>query len=363
MNNSFGNIFKITTFGESHGDFVGVVIDGCPSNIEINEKEINFELKKRRPNLNEFVTRRKEEDKAQIVSGVFNNKTTGAPICILVKNKDVDSSYYDEIKDVLRPSHANFTYIQKYKNFDHRGASRASARETVGRVAASVVAKKILEKEKIEIFSYIKSIGDISVKDIDLDIIDNSPIFCPDKKAEKLMIEKLKSIKEKKDSIGGVVEFIIKNCPVGLGDPIYNKLNAKLSFGLMSIPAAKAIEIGDGVEASKKIGSMRNDSFSYKDEKFFTKTNNEGGILAGISTGMPIYGRVFFKPSSTINLEQETVDIYGKKQRLNFADNNRSDICVAIRAASVVKAMCYLVLVDSYLMHKAMREDVEKVKC
>ena len=354
MSNSFGKIFKITTFGESHGPLIGVVIDGCPSNIEITENEINFELQKRRPSLNEFVSKRNEIDSAKIVSGVFNGKTTGVPICILIENKDVKSKSYDKIKDLLRPSHANYTYLQKYKIFDHRGGSRASARETAARVAAGAIAKKILKTLDIKIFAYVKSIGDIlsDVKIDDLENISKSKIFCPDKVAEKKMIEKLKDIQKEEDSIGGVVEFVILNAPASLGDPIYDKLNAKLAAALMSIPAAIGFEIGDGFEGTRKQGSKRNDLFAFEKGKIVTKTNNEGGIQAGISTGQLIVGRVAFKPTPSIGKPQETIDIYGNKRVLEFPNDKRYDPCIAIRAASVVEAMCSLVIVDSYLLNK-----------
>jgi chorismate synthase len=354
MSNSFGQKFRITTFGESHGPFIGVIIDGCPSNLEITEDEINLELEKRRPNQNEFTSQRKESDKARIVSGVFENKTTGAPICILIVNENANPSDYYDIKDILRPSHFNFTYLQKYKNFDYRGAGRASARETASRVAAGAIAKKILKKENINIYAYIKSIGGINanIKYENLKDIQKSCIFCPDKKAEIKMIEKLKQIKNDKDSIGGVVEFYIENAPAGLGEPVFDKLNAKLAYGLMSIPAAKAVEIGDGFDAAKKVGSIRNDRYSVKNNKIITKTNNEGGIIAGISNGMPIIGRVAFKPAPTIGKLQNSVDIHGNKKILKYPSTFRIDCCVAIRAAAVVESMCALVLIDSFLLNK-----------
>ncbi len=362
MSNSFGKFFKITTFGESHGPLIGVVIDGCPSNLEITQEEINLELEKRRPNQNEFCSQRKELDRAKIVSGVFDNKTTGAPICIIIENMDANSSDYFNIKDLLRPSHFNFTYLHKYKILDFRGGGRASARETAARVAAAAVAKKILKKENINIYAYIKSIGDITanIKYDDLKNIYKSLIYCPDKKAEIKMIEKLKKIKKEKDSIGAVVEFFIENTPAGLGDPVFDKLNAKLAYALMSIPAAKAVEIGDGFESAKKIGSKRNDRYTLKNSKIITKTNNEGGIIAGISSGMPIIGRVAFKPTPTIGKLQNTLDINRNKKILN-ASTIRSDICVAIRAVLVVEAMCALAVVDSYLLNKANQLAIKKL--
>ena len=361
MSNSFGKIFKITTFGESHGQVIGVVIDGCPSNVEITDNEINLELKKRKAFSKSFVSKRDEKEKAKIVSGVFEGKTTGAPICILIENTDIKSKNYDKIQNLLRPSHANFTYLQKYKIFDHRGASRASARETASRVCASVLATKILKKENIQVFAYVKAIGDIEANvDLkDLKNIDKSSIFCPDIEAEKKMLQRLKKIEDEKDSIGGVVEFVILNTPDGLGDPNYEKLNAKLANALMSIPATRGFEIGDGFEAAKKTGSSRNDTYILKNGKIQTKTNNEGGILAGISTGMPIIGRVAFKPTPTIAKTQKTLDIYGNEKILSFSNDGRFDLCVAIRASIVVKAMCSLVLVDSYLLNFLQKKDLQ----
>lgn len=334
---------------------IGAVIDGCPSNLEITEEEINFELEKRRPCLNEFASRRKEPDKVKIASGVFEGKTTGAPVCLIIENFDARPPDYQNIKHILRPSHFNFTYFQKYNFFDYRGGARASARETAARVAAGAVAKKLLKKENINIYAYVKSIGEISanVKYDNLKDIYKSLIFCPDKKAEIKMIEKLKKIKNERDSIGGVVEFYIENAPAGLGEPIFDKLNAKLAFALMSIPAAKGVEIGDGFQAAKKTGSLRNDRYVLKDNKIVTKTNNEGGILAGISSGMPIIGRVAFKPSPTIGKLQNSLDLDGNKKILKYPDSIRRDICVAIRAVAVVEAMCALTLADSWLLSKS----------
>ncbi len=350
--NGLGNIFKVTTFGESHGPYIGVVIDGCPSNILILEAEINQDLTRRMLD-NDFTTKRKEIDKVQILSGIYENITTGAPICVIVKNKDIDSSAYDEIKDVLRPSHANFTYLQKYKVFDHRGSSRASARETVARVIAGAFAKKILSHYKIEVFAYVKQIGSIAVQDIDLKRIYKSKIYCPDKTREKEMLNLLSQIKQEGDSIGGVVEFIIKGSPMGLGEPIYNKLDAYLSYALMSLPAVKGFEMGDGFESVKKRGSTRNDLFRYENNNFYTKTNNEGGVLAGISNGMDVNGRIAFKPISTIDKEQTTVDIKGNTKKYKINRTSRHDMCAAIRAVPIVEAMCSIVISDLILLNRS----------
>jgi len=356
MSNTFGKIFKITTFGESHGKIIGIVINGCPSNIKISENEINLELKKRRPNSRDFVSKRNEIDKIKILCGVYEKKTTGAPICMIIENKDVKLKSYREIKNIFRPSHGNFTYFHKYKTTDPRAYFGASARETALRVAAGFVAKEILKNKYNNIFiaAYVKSIGDISA-DIDYENLKSfkkSPVFCPDKKAEKEMLKKLLEIEKQKDSIGGVVEFYIQNPPIGLGEPIFDKLSSKLAYGMMSIPGSKGFEIGDGFGSVKKKGSQRNDIFYLKDDKIVTKTNNEGGILAGISSGMPIIGRVAFKPTATIGKELSTLSFEKKDTILKYRNFKRNDTCIAIRASRVVEAMCSLILVDFVLLNK-----------
>lgn len=352
--NSFGDIFRITTWGESCGQAIGVVIDGCPSKVKITEKEINLELEKRRPGKSLFASSRKEEDKAKILSGVFNHFTTAAPISILIQNKDTSLSSYEEIKDLLRPSHANYTYTQKYGIFDYRGGGRASARETAARVAAGAIAKKILKSYHIEILAYVDSIGDISVNfdEFSLDEIKKlkgkSPLFCPDKAAEKKMLRLLNQIKKEKDSIGGKVKLITSVLPTGLGDPTYEKLSANLAKALFSIPGCVAFEIGKGFSACKSRGSENNDLFEKKEGKICTKTNNCGGILAGISTGMPLDITIGFKPTPTIEKKQETINFKGEKKSFELK-NFRHDICVAPRACAVVEAMVAIVLLNAIL--------------
>ena len=354
--NSFGGNFRITTFGESHGSVMGVVIDGCSSGIDVCEADINKELALRSPGKNKYVSPRVEKDEAQILSGVFEGKTTGAPIAIIIANNNADSSKYESIKDLLRPGHANYTYLKKYGFFDYRGGGRASARETVCRVAAGAVAKKILVKHDIAIVAYIKSIGSITAEVPTVDIQSlrdqtyQNPIYCPDEKATVLMMQEIDAIRSDGDSIGGTVEFMISGAPAGLGDPVYEKLDANLAKAMMSIPATKGFEIGSGFAAAAMKGSEHNDVFVSKNGEISTETNNAGGVLGGISTGMPITGRVAFKPTPSIMTPQKTIDIDGKEQTLQLPAGSRHDPCVAIRAVPVVEAMCALVIVDQFLL-------------
>ena len=306
--NHFGNLFRITTWGESHGKAMGVVIDGCPAGLELSDAEINAELSLRQPGRTAYVSPRGEKDAAEIYSGVFEGKTTGAPISIIIFNKDADSSKYDPIKDLLRPGHANFTYLEKYGIFDHRGGGRSSARETACRVAAGAVAKKLLALQGIQVAAYIKEIGGIAMSDCNwtdptalLQATRKSPIFCPDEAAAEKMIKAIEQVKEEGDSLGGVIEAIGFNLPVGLGDPVYEKLEANLAKAMLSIPATKGFEIGSGFQAARMKGSEHNDAFIIGKDKQVTQASNlAGGTLGGISTGMPLIIRVPFKPTSSI---------------------------------------------------------------
>lgn len=361
--NSYGSLFRITTWGESHGKAIGVVIDGCPAGLEISEEEINHELALRAPGKNPYTTPRKEMDIGEILSGVFEGKTTGAPICIMIRNKDQDSSKYAPIKDLLRPGHANFTYLEKYGIFDYRGGGRSSARETAARVAAGAIAKKILKQKQIFLAAYIKQIGKI-VADIDYSDIQklrestyNDPLFCPDPKASAMMIESIEQAKKEGDSLGGIIEFIAVSLPVGLGDPVYEKLEARLAGAMMSIPATKGVEFGAGFQAATMKGSEHNDAFIFEDGKVKTKTNFAGGTLGGISTGMPVIGRVAFKPTSSIQKPQNTLDIQNEQKIFNLPEGSRHDPCVAIRAAPIVEAMLALTIVDSMLLNRCVRLD------
>jgi chorismate synthase len=359
--NAFGNIFKITTWGESHGKAIGVVIDGCPAGIEIDENEINAALALRAPGRNPYTSPRTEADRAEILSGVFEGKTTGTPICIIIPNKDADSSKYEPIKDLLRPGHANYTYLEKYGIFDYRGGGRSSARETAARVAAGAIAKKFLEYNGIQLVAYLKQIGNaeavIEVNNLELirTLTHQSPVFCPDANATSAMTALIENAKMEGDSLGGIVEFIALSVPAGLGDPIYDKLEANLAHAMMSLPASKGFEIGTGFQSVLMRGSEHNDPFTKESGKVQTQTNYAGGTLGGISTGMPIIGRVAFKPTSSIMKSQETLKISGEQASFKIPTGSRHDPCVAIRAVPVVEAMAALVLVDAILLNRCVR--------
>lgn len=356
--NSFGSIFRITTWGESHGKGIGVVIDGCPAGLEISEEDINTALALRMPGRNQYTTPRKEPDVGEIYSGVFEGKTTGAPISIVIHNKDADSSKYEPIKKLLRPGHANYTYIEKYGSFDYRGGGRSSARETACRVAAGAVAKKLLDHYGIIAAAYIKAVHDIeatidveNLQQVKQDTYEN-PVFCPDAKAAKAIMDKIEEYKELGDSLGGVIEFAANNLPVGLGDPVYEKIEANLARAMMTLPATKGFEIGEGFHAARMLGSTHNDAFETKEGHVQTKTNKAGGTLGGITNGMPLVGRVAFKPTSSIKKAQETVDLEGKKKEFKLPEGSRHDPCVAIRAVPIVEAMLSLVIADAILMNR-----------
>ncbi|WP_068468457.1 chorismate synthase [Candidatus Protochlamydia phocaeensis] len=359
--NSFGNIFKITTWGESHGKAIGVVIDGCPAGIEISEAEINQALALRAPGKNPHTSPRKESDQGEILSGVFEGRTTGAPICICIRNHDADSSKYESIKELLRPGHANFTYLEKYGLFDYRGGGRSSARETAARVAAGAVASKFLKYFGIELYAYIKQIHSVKAN-IDYEErhgfhcrIYENPLFCPDAEAAKTMVDLIEKAKAEGDSLGGVVEFLAIGLPTGLGDPVYQKLEANLAYAMMSLPATKGFEMGSGFKSAGMKGSEHNDLFIEVEGKIQTKTNHAGGTLGGISTGMPLIGRVAFKPTSSIAMKQETLTASGKPANFTLPIGSRHDPCVAIRAVPVVSAMLALVLADAVLLNRCVR--------
>ena len=350
MSNTFGDIFRVTTFGESHGKAIGLIIDGCPPKLKLNEEDIQKEMDRRKPGQSKVTTPRKEEDKVEILSGVFNGKTTGMPIAMIIYNRDVDSSKYEKIKDLLRPGHAGFTYIKKYGIYDHRGGGRSSARETANWVAAGAVAKKILEKHGIKITAYAKEIAGIEAKKIDLNEIERNSVRSPDKNTVKKMVNAILKAKKEKDSVGGIVEVVAFNVPVGLGDPVFNKLDAEIAKAMITINAVKGVEIGAGFSVAKMKGSQSNDIFIKKGNKIITKTNNSGGILGGISNGMPIVARIAIKPPSSIEKKQQTVDIKGKKSIIQV--EGRHDPVLVPRAVPVVEAMMALVLVNAYLRQK-----------
>lgn len=355
--NSFGNLFRITTWGESHGKAIGVVIDGCPAGLEICENEINRDLSLRSPGKNVYTSSRWEMDTCEIMSGVFEGKTTGAPISIIIPNKDVNSSSYEPIKDLLRPGHANFTYLEKYGIFDWRGGGRASARETACRVAAGAIAKKFLSHHQIEVIAYLKQVADI-IADVPhstnlRENIYSHAIYCPDSVAGEVMMTAILAAKEEGDSLGGIVEFRVNHLPAGLGDPVYEKLEANLAQAMLSLPATKGFEIGSGFQAATMRGSEHNDLFKAKEGSIYTETNYAGGTLGGISTGMPLIARVSFKPTSSIKMAMSTVSIHGTSEEFKLPKNSRHDPCVAIRAVPVVEAMAAIVITDALLMNRS----------
>ncbi len=347
--NSFGKFFRITTFGESHGKAVGVLIDGVKPNLPFSLDGIQKELNRRRPGQSGVTTPRNESDQVQVLSGVFEGKTLGSPICLLIWNKDQNSKAYESIKDLFRPGHAAFTYLSKYGIQDYRGGGRSSARETAGRVAAGALAKQLLAKRGIQIIAYTKQVGNIVAKNVDVSFIEKNPVRCADEIAAKKMERAILKVKKEGDSLGGVVEAVVKNCPAGLGEPVFDKLEADLAKALLSIPAIKGFEIGSGFASAKMKASEHNDEF-YKDKKtgkVRTKTNYAGGILGGISNGEDIVVRVAIKPPSSILKPQETVDTKGNKRTIKV--EGRHDPCLCPRAVPVIESMIALVIADHLL--------------
>lgn len=357
MGNTFGQLFRITTFGESHGGGVGVTIDGCPPLLPITEEEIQFDLDRRRPGQSKITTPRKETDTCEIISGVFQGKTTGTPIAILVRNKDARSQDYNEMAVKYRPSHADATYDAKYGIRNWQGGGRSSARETIGRVAAGAIAKKILQQyNNVEVIGYVKRIKDLEAvvdnNTVTLQQVESNIVRCPDSECAERMIDLIDEIRREKDSIGGVVECVVRNVPKGLGDPVFDKLEAELAKAVMSLPATKGFEIGSGFAGTTMTGSEHNDEF-YIDEKgeTRTKTNRSGGVQGGISNGENIIIRIAFKPTATVGKEQRTVTKEGEETSL--AAKGRHDPCVLPRAVPMVEAMVALVLCDRLLAYQA----------
>ena len=348
---SFGKLFKITTWGESHGRGLGVVIEGCPAGLPIKESEIQFELNRRRTGQSKVTTTRKEGDQIQIMSGVFKGKTTGTPISLLVENEDADSSKYELIKDLYRPGHADYTYDMKYGFRDYRGGGRSSARETLGRVAAGAIAKKLLARERIKIIGFTRQVGKHIAKNIDYREIENNIVRCPDNKIAEKMINSIMRARKKGDSLGGVVEVIAQGVPAGLGEPVFDRLDADLAKAVMSMPAVKGVEIGVGFQSAIMTGSECNDVFAMKNKKVITTTNNAGGILGGISNGMDIVIRLVVKPTSSINKAQDTVTQQGKKAEIRV--EGRHDPCVATRAVPIAEAMVAITLIDHLYRNKS----------
>lgn len=356
MGSTFGHLFRITTFGESHGGGVGVVIDGCPPRLEISAEEIQVELDRRRPGQSKITTPRKEADICEILSGVFEGKTLGTPIAMLVRNKDTRPQDYDEMHEKYRPSHADATYDAKYGIRNWQGGGRSSARETIGRVAAGAIAKKILKQvANVEIVGYVKRIQDlegvVDPNTVTLEQVESNIVRCPDAECAERMIERIEQIGRSGDSLGGVVECVARNVPKGLGEPVFDKLEAELAKGAMSLPASKGFEIGSGFAGTLLTGSEHNDEF-FIDETgaVRTVTNRSGGIQGGITNGENIILRVAFKPTATIRKEQRTVTSAGEETLL--AAKGRHDPCVLPRAVPMVEAMVALVLCDHLLRHQ-----------
>ena len=352
--NSIGHTFRLSTFGESHGVAIGGIIDGCPAGLQIDYTFIQNELNRRRPGQSSITSQRKEDDKVEFLSGIFEDKTTGTPIAFVIFNKDHQPADYDHLKNTFRPSHADYTYEKKYGIRDHRGGGRASARETATRVVGGAIAKLILIKAGIDITAFVSQIGDvildIDYKKIDFKTIESSPVRCPDPVKSDDMVALIDMLKKEGDTIGGIITCIISGVPVGLGEPVFDKLHADLAKAIMSINAVKGFEYGSGFKAVIMRGSEHNDKFKSSGNIISTETNYSGGIQGGISNGQNIYFRAAFKPLATIMSDQQTVDKDGLKKIIK--GKGRHDVCVVPRAVPIVESMAAIVLADHYLRNK-----------
>jgi len=360
MSSSFGKIFRLSTFGESHGGGVGVVVDGCPSLLPLSEADIQKELDRRRPGQSRITTSRQELDRCEILSGVFQGKTLGTPIAILVRNQDARSEDYQEMATKFRPSHADATYQGKYGIRNYQGGGRASARETIGRVAAGAIAKKILKHcADVEILAYVKSVHKIQApidpRQVTYEQVESNIVRCPHPDTASQMIQLIEQMRREGNSVGGVVECVVRHAPVGLGEPVFDKLEADLAKAVMSLPASKGFEIGSGFAGTWLTGREHNDEFYMEGDCWRTRTNNSGGIQGGISNGEDIVMRVAFKPTATILQEQKTVTVTGEETTLTA--RGRHDPCVLPRAVPMVEAMVALVLCDHYLRQRTARLD------
>ena len=355
MRNTFGNIFTLTTFGESHGTAIGGVVDGMPAGIDIDLDFIQNELDRRRPGQSHITTSRNEADKVELLSGVFEGKSTGCPIGFIVKNNNQHSYDYENMRDLFRPSHADYTYFRKYGIRDHRGGGRSSARITISRCVAGALAKLALKQYGITIAAYTSQVGNIKTDNdytsYNLSETENNIVRCPDKEKAKLMIKAIEEVKEKGDTVGGTITCVIKGCPAGIGEPEFDKLNAVLGYAMLGINAAKGIEFGSGFEGAAHRGSEMNDIFYNENGEIKTKTNNSGGIQGGISNGNDIFFKVAFKPVATLLTNQETVDKNGKETILK--SKGRHDPCVLPRAVPIVESMAAIVIFDYILLQKA----------
>ena len=350
--NTFGHVFRVTTWGESHGPAIGCVIDGCPAGLKIDEEFIRREMERRRPG-KWFASKRVETDRVEILSGILDGCTLGTPILMLIKNVDVDSKPYLKLRDVFRPGHADYTYWKKFGLRDWRGGGRASGRETAARVAAGAIAKQILGIFGISIFGYVREIGGIKCEVDDLELAmrlaKESEISCPDKEAEEKIIERIKEVMDEGDSLGGIIEVVAKNVPPGLGEPVFGKIDAYLAYAVMGIPAIKGVEIGRGFESARLKGSESNDQMSLRSGKIRFLSNNSGGVLGGISNGEEIIIRAAVKPTPSILKKQRTVN-YKEMKDVEISVTGRHDPCIVPRAVPVVEAMVALVLVDLMMM-------------
>jgi chorismate synthase len=351
---TYGKVFRITTWGESHGPALGVVVDGCPAGLAVDEALIQRDLDRRRVGQSKVTSPRNEGDRAQILSGVFEGRTTGAPISLITYNADVDSSKYEAIRDLYRPGHADYTYMMKYGHRDHRGGGRSSARETWGRVAAGAVARELLRQARVDVYAYTVQIGEIHASAFDRDAIERNLVRSADPEAAERMVAAIEQVKAESDSLGGVVEVRADGVPPGLGEPTSDKLDALIGQAMLSIPAVKGVEIGSGFGAVALRGSQNNDHFYVDDEgRVRTRTNQAGGMLGGISNGETIIARVAIKPTSSVSREQETVDVHGNARTILV--EGRHDPCVVPRAVAVIEAMLCLVLADLYLLNRMSR--------
>lgn len=353
--NSIGTIFKLTTFGESHGVSIGGVIDGCPAGVALDLEEVQAQLDRRKPGQSKIVTQRKEADEVKFLSGMFEGKTTGAPIGFLIQNQNQKSKDYAHIKDSFRPSHADYTYQKKYGIRDYRGGGRSSARETACRVVAGAIAKQVLALKKIEVTAYVSSVGEINLEksynELDLNLVESNIIRCPDAGVANQMIARIEEVRKAGDTIGGIVSFVIQNLPVGLGEPVFDRLHADLGKAMLSINAVKGFEYGSGFSGTQLLGSQHNDQFEVEEAKVSTKTNFSGGIQGGISNGEAIYGRVAFKPVATLMQSQNSIDVEGNE--IIVDGKGRHDPCVVPRAVPIVEAMAAVTILDHLLRNNS----------
>lgn len=345
--NTTGVLFRVTTWGESHGPAIGAVVDGCPAGVPISEDDIQRELDRRRPGRGHASSTRGEEDRVEILSGIFAGKTTGTPVSLLIRNRDASGSAYDGLRDIYRPGHGDYTYHKKYGIRDHRGGGRASGRETAARVAAGAIAGRVLERAGIRVFAFTRELGGVEARNISFDEMGSDPLGCPDPEAAQEMQEVIRNARDAGNTLGGIVEIRVRGCPAGLGEPVFHKIDADLAAALMGIGTVKGVEIGAGFQAARMRGSAGNDSIG--PEGF--RSNNAGGVLAGITTGQEIVIRAACKPIPSIAMEQDTTDIGGNPVKLSI--RGRHDVCVIPRVLPVCEAMARLVVVDHWLMQRA----------